>query len=217
MKRMKRILAAGLMLLALAGCGTTNTETAEYPAMDLVDISKMDLATAENGTAKYQYAADVWTTEGEVVNSLALYTKDTVGTEKPVAINVQIAGERKKALDEDLMNQVLEQLKKNASLTVEKCELRSFDGNPVIYMENSFTFNDAVIDKMIENGVWTEESLEQAGGRETILAIPDSHSIVVYGILDGNLVIYGGTYYEDAQKQEVLDAINVMIQTTEIE
>ena len=27
----------------------------------------------------------------------------------------------------------LEQLEKNASLTVEKCELRSFDGNPVIY------------------------------------------------------------------------------------
>ena len=52
---------------------------------------------------------------------------------------------------------------------------------------------------------------------ETILAIPDSHSIVVYGILDGNLVIYGGTYYEDAQKQEVLDAINIMLQTTEIE
>ena len=111
----------------------------------------------------------------------------------------------------------LEQLEKNASLTVEKCELRSFDGNPVIYMENSFTFNDEVIDQMIENELWTEESLEQAGGRETILAIPDSHSIVVYGILDGNLVIYGGTYYEDAQKQEVLDAINIMLQTTEIE
>ena len=84
-------------------------------------------------------------------------------------------------------------------------------------MENSFTFNDAVIDQMIENELWTEESWEQAGGRETILAIPDSHSVVVYGILDGNLVIYGGTYYEDAQKQEVLDAINIMLQTTEIE
>ena len=48
------------------------------------------------------------------------------------------------------MNQVLEQLEKNASLTVEKCELRSFDGNPVIYMENSFTFNDEVLDQMIE-------------------------------------------------------------------
>ena len=206
MKKMKRILAAGLMLLALAGCGTSDNQAAEYPAMEPLDISKMELATVENGTAKYQYDADVWTTEGEVVNSLVLY-----------AINVQIAGERKKALDEDLMNQVLEQLEKNASLTVEKCELRSFDGNPVIYMENSFTFNDAVIDQMIENELWTEESLEQAGGRETILAIPDSHSIVVYGILDGNLVIYGGTYYEDAQKQEVLDAINIMLQTTEIE
>ena len=193
MKKMKRILAAGLMLLALAGCGTSDNQAAEYPAMEPLDISKMELATVENGTAKYQYDADVWTTEGEVVNSLVLYARDTVGTEKPVAINVQIAGERKKALDEDLMNQVLEQL------------------------ENSFTFNDAVIDQMIENELWTEESLEQAGGRETILAIPDSHSIVVYGILDGNLVIYGGTYYEDAQKQEVLDAINIMLQTTEIE
>ena len=175
MKKMKRILAAGLMLLALAGCGTSDNQAAEYPAMEPLDISKMELATVENGTAKYQYDADVWTTEGEVVNSLVLYARDTVGTEKPVAINVQIAGERKKALDEDLMNQVM------------------------------------------ENELWTEESLEQAGGRETILAIPDSHSIVVYGILDGNLVIYGGTYYEDAQKQEVLDAINIMLQTTEIE
>ena len=127
MKKMKRILAAGLMLLALAGCGASDNQAAEYPAMEPLDISKMELATVENGTAKYQYDADVWTTEGEVVNSLVLYARDTVGTEKPVAINVQIAGERKKALDEDLMNQVLEQLEKNASLTVEKCELRSFD------------------------------------------------------------------------------------------
>ena len=209
MKRMKRILAAGLMLLALAGCGASDNQAAEYPAMEPLDISNMELATAENGTAKYQYDANVWTTEGEVVNSLVLYAKDTAATEKPVAINVQVAGERKKALDEDLMNQVLEQLEKKV------CNLlRTRSG---IYMENSFTFNDEVIDKMIENELWTEESLEQAGGRETILAIPDSHSIVVYGILDGNLVIYGGTYYEDAQKQEVLDAINIMLQTTEIE
>lgn len=83
MKKMKRILAAGLMLLALAGCGTSDNQAAEYPAMEPLDISKMELATVENGTAKYQYDADVWTTEGEVVNSLVLYARDTVGTEKP--------------------------------------------------------------------------------------------------------------------------------------
>ena len=32
MKKMKRILAAGLMLLALAGCGTSDKQAAEYPA-----------------------------------------------------------------------------------------------------------------------------------------------------------------------------------------
>ena len=62
MKKMKRILAAGLMLLALAGCGASDNQAAEYPAMEPLDISKMELATVENGTAKYQYDADVWTT-----------------------------------------------------------------------------------------------------------------------------------------------------------
>ena len=69
MKKMKRILAAGLVLLALAGCGASDNQAAEYPAMEPLDISKMELATVENGAAKYQYDADVWTTEGEVVNS----------------------------------------------------------------------------------------------------------------------------------------------------
>ena len=45
MKKMKRILAAGLMLLALAGCGTSDNQAAEYPAMEPLDISKMELAT----------------------------------------------------------------------------------------------------------------------------------------------------------------------------
>ena len=67
MKKMKRILEAGLVLLALAGCGTSDNQAAEYPAMEPLDISKMELATVENGTAKYQYDADVWTTEGEGV------------------------------------------------------------------------------------------------------------------------------------------------------
>ena len=44
MKKMKRILAAGLMLLALAGCGASDNQAAEYPAMEPLDISKMELA-----------------------------------------------------------------------------------------------------------------------------------------------------------------------------
>ena len=217
MKKRKQILAAVLCILmgALAGCGTAEQKEA-YPAMELADISKMELATAESGTAKYQYAADIWTTGEEVVNSLILYEKESMNTEKPVRINVQIAGERKKALDKAFMEQVLTELKKNASLTVETCEMRSFDGNPVIYMENSFSFNEEVLDSMLENGVWTEEILEQAGGRETVLQMPDSRSMIVYGIVDGNLTACGGTYYEDEQKQKVADAINVMLQTIEI-
>ena len=43
MKKMKRILAAGLMLLALAGCGTSDNQAAEYPAMVPLAISKISV------------------------------------------------------------------------------------------------------------------------------------------------------------------------------
>lgn len=203
------------LLIALSGCGAAK-QKAEYPAMKTADMSKWELATVESETASYAYAAELWTQKEEMVNSLVLYQRDTMDTEQPVSIQLQVAGKRKQALDETLMNQVLKQLEKNASLTVELCELRSFEGSPVIYMENAFHFDDQVIEQMIENKLWTEESLEQAGGREAMLALPDSRSIVVYGIVDGNLVIYGGTYYEEAQKQTVIDAILVMMQTINI-
>lgn len=222
MKKMKRILTAGilfcLLMGTLAGCGGSAEEETpvEYPAMELVDISGMELATAENDTAKYQYPADTWEPSEEVLNSLMVYEKGTMDTEEPVSVTVQVAGERKKQLSQDFMEEVLKQLEKNASLTVNTCELRSFNGEPMIYMENSFTFNDEVIDQMIENKQWTEESIEKAGGREAILSIPDSNSIIVYSIVDGNLVVYGGAYYTEEQKQPVVDAINVMMQTTEV-
>ena len=107
-------------------------------------------------------------------------------------------------------------LEKNASITVDACEMRSFNGTPIVYLETTTVFTDAVIDKMVETEQWTEEMVEEAGGREAVLAIPDSRAIVVYGVAEGQLVVYGGTYYTEDQKQMVADAVNVMLQTTEI-
>ena len=45
---------------------------------------------------------------------------------------------------------------------------------------------------------------------------PSTKQVQVYTIVDGHLVSYVGTYFEDAHKQIVLDAITVAIQTTEI-
>lgn len=222
MKR-KKLLAAGLAaclsLSILSGCGNNaskDVEPVDYPVLEAVEIGGMELKTAEGGDMKYQYDGAVWVQDEEVFNSLVVYQKDTVETELPVSLNAQVAGKFKDNLTEEFMADSLEMLEKNASITVDTCEMRSFYGMPIVYLETTTVFTDAVIDEMIETEQWTEEMVEEAGGREAVLAIPDSKAIVVYGVAEGKLVVYGGTYYTEDQKQTVADAVNVMMQTTEI-
>jgi len=218
MKRVK-ILALCLSMSILAGCGndaSKDVEPVDYPVLEAVKLDEMELKTAEDGDMKYQYDSTVWAQDEAVFNSLVVYQKDTMETELPVSLNAQMAGKFKGNLTEEFMQESLDMLEKNASITVDACEMRSFNGTPIVYLETTTVFTDAVIDKMIETEQWTEEMVEEAGGREAVLAIPDSRAIVVYGVAEGQLVVYGGTYYTEDQKQMVADAVNVMLQTTEI-
>lgn len=218
MKRVK-ILALCLSMSILAGCGndaSKDVEPVDYPVLEAVKLDEMELKAAEGGDMKYQYDSIVWAQDETVFNSLVVYQKDTMETELPVSLNAQMAGKFKGNLTEEFMQESLDMLGKNASITVDSCEMRSFNGTPIVYLETTTVFTDAVIDKMIETEQWTEEMVEEAGGREAVLAIPDSRAIVVYGVAEGQLVVYGGTYYTEDQKQMVADAVNVMLQTTEI-
>jgi len=218
MKRVK-ILALCLSMSILAGCGndaSKDVEPVDYPVLEAVKLDEMELKTAEDGDMKYQYDSTVWAQDEAVFNSLVVYQKDTMETELPVSLNAQMAGKFKGNLTEEFMQESLDMLEKNASITVDACEMRSFNGTPIVCLETTTVFTDAVIDKMIETEQWTEEMVEEAGGREAVLAIPDSRAIVVYGVAEGQLVVYGGTYYTEDQKQMVADAVNVMLQTTEI-
>jgi len=218
MKRVK-ILALCLSMSILAGCGndaSKDVEPVDYPVLEAVKLDEMELKTAEDGDMKYQYDSTVWAQDEAVFNSLVVYQKDTMETELPVSLNAQMAGKFKGNLTEEFMQESLDMLGKNASITVDACEMRSFNGTPIVCLETTTVFTDAVIDKMIETEQWTEEMVEEAGGREAVLAIPDSRAIVVYGVAEGQLIVYGGTYYTEDQKQMVADAVNVMLQTTEI-
>ena len=91
-----------------------------------------------------------------------------------------------------------------------------FNPNGVGAMEETLSFTDETVDWMLDNGVWTEAWLEQMGGREAITAIPDTDQLLLYAVVDGQLCIYTGTYYEEGQKATVLEALTLMVQTTEI-
>lgn len=90
-----------------------------------------------------------------------------------------------------------------------------FNGAPAIYTESVMKYTDEYIDLMLETGAITQQFLDENGGREVLLSIPETAQIYFYTVKDGNLYTYIGTYYNEEQKQIVMDTINIMAQTTE--
>ena len=69
---------------------------------------------------------------------------------------------------------------------------------------------------MIESGAITEAQIESMGGREALLSIPETNQIQIYAVIDGNLMIYTGTFYDENSREETLDVMRIMIDTTKI-
>lgn len=90
----------------------------------------------------------------------------------------------------------------------------SINGKSVIYTETVTRFNDEMLDRLLEQGVITQDDVDTAGGRDAILSIPPTDQITLYAVTGAYLYIYTGTYYEESQKADVLEALTVMAQTT---
>ena len=60
------------------------------------------------------------------------------------------------------------------------------------------------------------EYLDEIGGREALLTIPPTKAAYVYALVDDDAFVYTATYDDDTHKQTALDAMTVMVQTTEL-
>lgn len=189
----------------------------EYPLMEAADFSGITLAEAEGAEVRVSYPADQFT-PAEDFEPLTLYLNETMGTKQAANININKSSTFEAKLNQAFLDEMLA-AQKNVegaeALTINVAEVRSLDGEPVFYLENVTEINDAVLDLMIEEGILTEEAIEQAGGREVFKAIPPTKSVAIYGIIDGYLTMYTGTYYDDAHKQTMIDAMTILIANTE--
>ncbi len=201
-----------VLCLILAGCGTVNEE--DYPPLEKVDLTSMTLETVSNSTFSMQYPADKWTgTDG--TSPLIVYYNDTAESSQAVNINAQQSGTYSGKFTEKYMNKLVESITKSfPNIEFVKAELRSINGKSVIYTETVSGFSDEMLDLLLEKGVLTQDAIDAAGGREAILAIPPTDQVTLYAVTGAYLYVYTGSYYEESQRADVLEALTVMAQTT---
>ena len=195
----------------------TPAEKPNYPIIEAAAFDGSSLAPAQNETLRVVYPTDLFTA-AEDFTPLTLFLTETMDTEQPVNINIQKTEAFDTALNQNFLDHFLD-IQKNVSgaeaLTINVAELRELHGEPVIYMENITQINDEVIDLLLAEGVLTEEMIAQAGGREVFKEIPPTKSVAIYGVVDGYLTVYTGTYYDDTHKQTLIDAMTILFANTE--
>lgn len=220
MKKKTMLLAAlaAMLLALLCACGGNNNTPAEdtdYPAMEAADLSAMELGLASNSAMSAQYNADEWHGE-DVSGLLTFYYLPTLDTDNVANVNAQKLSQFDDALDSSMAQELEKNLSDNyAFLAVGKTEMKTLNDAPVIYMEGTFSFTDEVIDFMLKDGGWTQEDIDALGGREAILALPETNQSYLYTVKDGWLYLFTGTYYAADQGAAVLECMTVLAQTAQ--
>ena len=127
---MKRILVgmmiSCLLMGALAGCGGSEAaEEVNYPALELVDISDIELAAGENDTIRYQFPADTWVAGTDGMGTPLVLLKETMNGEYRVNISGKNAGYYGDRLEEEFCEEVLEGMKNEPGYEVISAGFRS--------------------------------------------------------------------------------------------
>ena len=235
---MKKIVSLLIALCLMAGCSSqtaeeipnepvNNTPTIEaptepvieesfdYPVLEVSDLSAMTLATAENDTLRISYPEELFAFSDE--NELfTLLLNEDPSVNIQVIKDIPIPSDLDVATFEDLFASAMYTVENTELLNVDASELYLLNDHPIFYIEYSIAIDDALIDALIANGSFTQEMIDQAGGREAVKElIPPIRTVQIGAIVNEYLTVYTGGYTDEAHKQTLIDTIAVLAANTE--
>ena len=201
----------GIAWVALEGYFTTNVN--DYPVIDIPDKNNMNLVTANIGNAEFLYDTNTWTIDTST-KPYTFYYNDSIDNGMVANFNAQLGGEFNYKLNDKLLKEIEKgHLSKNPFIDVTFSELRALNGELVAYVENTLTYTNEAIDQGIESGVVTEEMINASGGRDVFLNLPPMSQLTIFPVVDGHLWVFSGAYFNEEQKEEMIDAIAIAIES----
>lgn len=216
-KILSLVMSLTLVIAALSGCNANNDEqkNPEYTVIEAVDPSTLTLGSAHRGSIKISFDSTKWH-HWEQMQNLGIALTETWELDNTVNIQFIDNGEPNttEVTEADLKALTDGFASAGDWFDASVQELRTLEGKKVIYLESSVTCTEDYLAFLVESGQYTQDWVDE--NREELLAAPSTKQIQLYTIVDGHMISYIGTYYDDAHKQVVLDAITVAIQTTEI-
>lgn len=209
-KKYFHIMVSIFLIFSLTACGKKQ----EAIPMEAINID-FNTDTVTNDTLTFEYPRDEWVV-GESISPLIkviLYFTGDNATEG-TNINVGTSAPSKEITLDDYIALMPDKLEKSSPGTnVSLSELRKINDMEIGYMEMNTKITEEAINYGIEQGIFTEKTIEDVGGKEAFLNQPEVKQIQMSLYINGNLTNITGTYYNDNEKEDVLKAMCTMVQT----
>ncbi len=208
MKKFFTIILTLVLLCTVAGCGQ-KVESYDYPVIEIPDQNGMELTLAETTDSRFRYDSSIWTIDQSTV-PYTFYYNESMLSDQACNFGVTVGEPFDYTLDQQMLEIFVNNYTTaNVFITENFSELRQINGQPVIYTESSLHYTDETIDYALEKGILSQDTLESLGGREFFLNIPPMDQVTICPVIDGYLCVFTGTYFDDVQKQAILDAVAI--------
>ena len=113
------------------------------------------------------------------------------------------AEDRLENFSEEIYNYLKEEIKAVANGEKTSTSFQISDPNGIL----KWTKADLGVSSIASGGSFTQEALDAAGGREAFLDIPPIRQLMVCPTAEKFLCVFTGTYFDQQQKEAILDAI----------
>lgn len=196
--------------------GKMGVEKLNYTPIEIPDKTMMSLQKANVIDAEFMYDINKWTIDTST-KPYTFYYNESMTSGKAANFNIQVGEEFNYTLDEKLLEELVKvHTEKNPFIDVTMSELKLLDGKPVAYYENTLTYTEQAIEQGIESGAITEEIIDSIGGKDVLLNAPPTSQLAIFTVSDGHLCVCSGAYFTDEQKEAIIDAIAVAIESIDV-
>ena len=210
LKKYFYIVISIFLIFSLTACGKKQ----EAVPMASINID-FNTDTVTNDTLTFEYPSDEWVV-GEsispVIKVILYFTGENAAENTNISVGTS-APSKEITLYDYVALMPLQLEKSSPGTKVSLSEVRVINDMEIGYLEMTTKITEDEMNYGLEQGIFTEESIEDAGGKEAFLNQPEVKQIQMSLYIGGNLTNITGTYYNDNEKEDVLKAMCTMVQT----
>ena len=191
----------------------TPTPTAQILVLQPKETTEMEMTTLPLDGFDLRYEEAVWEKLSSELDSSTILNRTDTDTGCNITIDKLSVLEQPSEIDVEFIELYMANFSAllTQAVSVVNYMPASLKGQHMLYLETRTKFTEQAIEDMLRTGGLTEAVLEELGGMEALIALPETNQLAIIALINGELYQFTGSYYTETEKDYVYEAIVIMV------